>query len=64
MSDAINETNVVHIYDAGFPLCYTENRDNPGPLWRKGPMVRQHMLANCPDCLGTRLVPASLNKET
>ena len=39
----------VHIYDDGFPLC---SRTEPkGERWREGPMVRQHSLADCPDCL-------------
>lgn len=53
----VTEANVVHIYDDGFPLCYTRSRDGVtprGPLWKKGPMVRQHSLANCPDCLESR----------
>ncbi len=47
----ITAENVVHIYDAMFPVCYSRRRDDPGPLWKVGPMVRQHSLANCPDCL-------------
>lgn len=52
----ITKDNVVHIYDDGFPLCYTRSRDGReerGTLWKVGPMVRQHALANCPDCLDT-----------
>lgn len=49
----INEATVVHIFDAGFPFCYTRSRGGgvPGPLWKFGPMVRKHSSANCPDCL-------------
>ena len=47
--EEVTYKNVVHIHDAGWPLCYRlePHRD----LWRNGPTVRQHALANCPDCL-------------
>jgi hypothetical protein len=49
-AEDVTRDNVVHIYDAGFPLCFTERRENPGLLWKDGSMVRQRALANCPDC--------------
>lgn len=49
--EAVTAATVVHVYDAGLPLCFTKDRNHPGPLWTTGPLVRQHDLANCPDCL-------------
>lgn len=46
----ISDFDLVHIEDAGFPLCYRCGVP-PGRRWRIGGTVRQHILANCPDCL-------------
>jgi hypothetical protein len=45
----IEYSALVHIYDAGWPLCY--KREPRNDLWKSGGMVRQHALATCPDCL-------------